>query len=177
MSRLVITDVTPLAGTVFPGLSALVVKDVECAGRVIVPRAATRDGAVRRQTLREQVPGVLERFQQTPHGWPPSSVRSPAHSGRASARLLLALGIGASRHTMLWVLLKIPLPVLAVPRVLGISAGSLIGICQLRAEPGAKLCYAHGRTWNEHGRPPTAQFAASRVGKDLAAEPGWRRPP
>jgi hypothetical protein len=32
-----------------------------------------------------------------------------------------ALGISASRHTMLRVLLRIPLPVLAVPRVLGID--------------------------------------------------------
>jgi hypothetical protein len=42
-------------------------------------------------------------------------------AGRASARLLPALGIAASRHVMLRVLLKIPLPALTVPRVLGID--------------------------------------------------------
>lgn len=42
-------------------------------------------------------------------------------AGRASARLLPALGICASRHTMLRVLLRVPLPPLAVPGVLGID--------------------------------------------------------
>ena len=40
----------------------------------------------------------------------------------------------------------------------------LIGSCGLWAEPGAELCYAHGRTWNEQGRPPAAQFAEGRAG-------------
>jgi integrase len=43
-------------------------------------------------------------------------------------------------------------------------ADCLIGSCQLWAEPGTELCYAHGRTWNEHGRPPAARFAADRAG-------------
>jgi hypothetical protein len=43
----------------------------------------------------------------------------PRFAGRASARLLPALGIGVSRHAMLRVLLKIPLPALTVPPVLG----------------------------------------------------------
>jgi hypothetical protein len=42
-------------------------------------------------------------------------------SGQGSARLLPVLGITASRHTALRVLLKIPLPALAVPRVPGID--------------------------------------------------------
>jgi hypothetical protein len=43
-------------------------------------------------------------------------VSAVAHelAGRASARLLAALGIAVSRHAMLRVLLKIPLPALAV---------------------------------------------------------------
>jgi len=49
----------------------------------------------------------------------------------------------------------------------GTPADCLIGSCQLWAEPGAELCYAHGRTWNEHGRPPAAQFAAGRVGSPV----------
>ena len=103
-------DVTELVGTVFSGLSALVIDDVEDAGEVIVVRAGTRGGAVacpgcgaetwrvhgyhertaadvpvdgrrvlvkvrvrrmrcpalgcKTQTFREQVPGVLERYQR-----------------------------------------------------------------------------------------------------------------
>ena len=40
-------DVTELVGTVFSGLSALVIEDVEDAGEVICVRARTQDGAVR----------------------------------------------------------------------------------------------------------------------------------
>ena len=103
-------DVTELVRTVFSGLSALVIDDVEDAGEAVVVRAGTRGGAVacpgcgaetsrvhgyhertaadvpvdgrrvlvkvrvRRmrcpalgcevQTFREQVPGVLERYQR-----------------------------------------------------------------------------------------------------------------
>ena len=39
-------DVTELVGTVFSGLSALVIEDVEDAGEVICVRARTRGGAV-----------------------------------------------------------------------------------------------------------------------------------
>src|SRR5438128_2480243 len=39
-------DVTELVGTVFSGLSALVIEDVEVEGEVICVRARTRDGAV-----------------------------------------------------------------------------------------------------------------------------------
>ena len=52
-------------------------------------------------------------------------------AGRASARLLPALGMTASRHTALRVLLRIPLPALAVPRVLGDR--------RLRAAPRQRL--------------------------------------
>jgi hypothetical protein len=103
-------DVTELVGTVFSGLSALVIEDVEDAGEVICVRARTQDKAVAcpacgtettrvheyrermvadvpaggrrvlvkvrvrrmrcpvtgcpRQTFREQVPGVLDRYQR-----------------------------------------------------------------------------------------------------------------
>src|SRR6201999_423635 len=75
-----------------------------------------------RQTFREQVPGVLERYQRrTTRLTGQVSAIARELAGRASARLLPALGICCSRHTMLRVLLKIPLPALAVPRVLGID--------------------------------------------------------
>jgi transposase len=41
-----VVDVTELVRTVFSGLSALVIEDVEDAGEVICIRARTRDGAV-----------------------------------------------------------------------------------------------------------------------------------
>ena len=161
-------DVTELVGTVFSGLSALVIEDVEDAGEVIVVRARTRDEAVacpgcgtetarvheyrertvadvpadgrrvlvkvrvRRmrcpvpgctvQTFREQVPGVLERYQRRISRLT-AQVSAVARelAGRASARLLPALGVMVSRHTALRVLLTIPLPGAAVPRVLGID--------------------------------------------------------
>jgi transposase len=161
-------DVTELVGTVFSGLSALVIEDIEGAGEVIRVRARTRDRAaacpgcgtetarvheyhertaadvpvggrrvlvkvrVRRmrcpvvgctvQTFREQVPGVLERYQRrTARLAGQVSAVARELAGRASARLLPALGVLVSRHTMLRVLLKIPLPALAVPRVMGID--------------------------------------------------------
>ena len=39
-------DVAGLVGTVFSGLSALVIEDIRDAGEMIVVRARTRDGAV-----------------------------------------------------------------------------------------------------------------------------------
>ena len=74
------------------------------------------------QTFREQVPGVLERYQRRISRLT-AQVSAVARelAGRASARLLPALGVVVSRHTALRVLLKIPLPGAAVPRVLGID--------------------------------------------------------
>ena len=167
------TDVTGLVGTVFSGLSALVIEDVVDGGDVIAVRARTRDVPVTcpecgtetarvhgyydrtaadvpvdgrrvqvrvrarrlrcavpgcsRQTFREQVPGVLERYQRrTARLTGQVSAIARELAGRASARLLPALGIAASRHTMLRVLLKIPLPALAVPRVLGIDLSGVL---------------------------------------------------
>jgi hypothetical protein len=78
------------------------------------------------QTFREQVPGVLERYQRrTARLAGQVSAVARELAGRASARLLPALGILVSRHTMLRVLLKIPLPAPAVPRVKGIDEFAL----------------------------------------------------
>ena len=161
-------DVTELVGTVFSGLSALVIEDVGDDGGTICVLARARGGAVacpgcgaetarvheycertaadvpadgrrvlvkvkvRRmrcaaldcavQTFREQVPGVLDRYQRrTTRLTGQVSAVARELAGRAGTRLLSALGIRASRHTALRVLLQIPLPALAVPRVLGID--------------------------------------------------------
>ena len=74
------------------------------------------------QTFREQVPGVVERHQRRTvrlTSRVASVVRELA--GRAGTRLLSALAVRISRHTALRVLLRIPIPALQVPRVLGVD--------------------------------------------------------
>jgi zinc-finger of transposase IS204/IS1001/IS1096/IS1165/Transposase len=101
--------------------------DVPTGGRRVVLKVRARrmrclalDCKV--QTFREQVPGVLECYQRrTARLTGQVSAVARELAGRASARLLPALGIAVSRHTALRVLLRIPLPALAVPRVLGID--------------------------------------------------------
>jgi len=74
------------------------------------------------QTLREQVPGVLERYQRrTARLAGQVSAVARQLAGRPSARVLPALGTAVSRHIALRALLRIPLPALAVPRVRGID--------------------------------------------------------
>jgi hypothetical protein len=72
------------------------------------------------QTFREQVSGVLERCQRR-ISWLTAQVSAVLRelAGRASARLLPARGIAVSRHAALRVLLRVPLPEVMVPRVLG----------------------------------------------------------
>jgi transposase len=191
-------DAEELAGTVFSGLSALVIEGVEDTGTVIIVRARTRDepaecpgcgtGTSRvhgyyertaadvtvdgravvvkvkvrrlrcpvqgcpRQTFREQVPGVLERYQRRTArlaGQVEAAVRELA--GRAGSRLLSALGIGISRHIALRTLLAISLPDPEVPRVLGIDdfalrKGLVYATILIDAETGRRVDVLEGRT-------------------------------
>ncbi|MBE1537034.1 ISL3 family transposase [Actinomadura algeriensis] len=103
------------------------VADVPVDGRPVVldvrvRRLACRDWRCPRRTFREQLPGLLERYQRR-------TVRLTAQvgavvrelAGRAGARMLAVLGAPISRHTALRALLRIPLPVVATPQVLGVD--------------------------------------------------------
>ena len=100
------------------------VADVPADGRPVVVRVRVRRlrcpvlgcGV---QTFREQVPGVLDRYQRRTTRLKGEAARRFA--GRAGVGLLTHLGIPVSRHTALWVLLNIPLPEAGIPRVLGID--------------------------------------------------------
>lgn len=90
--------------------------------RVTVRRMRCRAQGCARQTFREQVPGVLERYQRRTvrlSGQLRGVVRELA--GRASARLLPVMGIAAGKDTAVRALLGIALPERTVPRVLGID--------------------------------------------------------
>jgi transposase len=109
------------------------------------------------QTFREQVSGVLERYQRRISRLTAQlSAVARELAGRASARLLPALGITASRHTALRVLLQIPLPALAVPRVLGIDdfalrRGLVYATVLIDAETGRRVDVVPGRTTDAAG--------------------------
>jgi transposase len=107
------------------------VTDIPVGGRQVVIRVRVRrlvchtPGCGR--TFREQVPGVLLRYQRRTlrlTSMIGAIVRELA--GRAGARTLAALTVPVSRHTALRVLLKLPLPQRPVPRVLGVDDFALL---------------------------------------------------
>jgi transposase len=131
--------------------------DVPVDGRRVVVRLRARRMRCARpgcavQTFREQVPDVVGRYQRRTvrlAGQVEAAVRALA--GRAGARLLAELGIAVSRHTALRVLLAVPLPGLAVPRVLGIDdfalrEGRVYATILIDAETGRRVDVLEGRT-------------------------------
>ncbi|WP_329027667.1 ISL3 family transposase [Streptomyces sp. NBC_00690] len=102
------------------------VADVPVDGRQIVLRVRVRRlvcptrGCC--QTFREQVPGVLQRYQRrTTRLTRQVKAVVKELAGRAGARLLAAMAMGLSRHTALRALLSIPLPASRIPRVIGVD--------------------------------------------------------
>jgi predicted transposase YbfD/YdcC len=97
--------------------------DVPADGRpVIVRRMWCPATGCPVQTFREQVAGLLDRYQRRTT-WLTSQAGAVAHqlAGRAGAGLMASLGVPLSRDTALRVLLRLPLPDLRVPRVLGVD--------------------------------------------------------
>jgi transposase len=92
------------------------VADVPVGGRRVLVRVTVRRmrcpaQGCPRQTFREQVPGVLDRYQRrTPQMTVQVSAVARALAGRAGARLLAVTGVPVSRHTALRVLLRVPCP-------------------------------------------------------------------
>jgi transposase len=131
--------------------------DVPADGRPVVVRVRVRrlrcpglDCPV--QTFREQVPGVLERYQRrTTRLAGQAGEVARRLAGRAGAGLLGSLGVPVSRHTALRVLLKIPLPGVGVPRVLGIDDFALrrsheYATVLINAATGERVDVLPGRT-------------------------------
>jgi len=75
-----------------------------------------------RQTFREQIPGVLQRYQRRTERLQ-ALVGAVARelAGRGAARLLSALAVPLSRHSTVRALLRIPYAMPPVPRVLGVD--------------------------------------------------------
>ncbi|MFF8616466.1 ISL3 family transposase [Streptomyces sp. NPDC015350] len=75
-----------------------------------------------RHTFREQVPGVLDRYQRrTTRLTRQVKAVVKELAGRAGARLPAIPAAGVSRHTALRTLLRIPLPAGRTPRVIGVD--------------------------------------------------------
>ncbi len=103
------------------------------------------------QTFREQVPGVLDRYQRrTTRLAGQAGQVARRLAGRAGAGLLTALGVPVSRDTALRVLLRLPLPEVSVPRVLGVDdfalrRGQVYATVLIDAETGERVDVVAGR--------------------------------
>jgi transposase len=104
------------------------------------------------QTFREQVPGVLDRYQRrTTRLAGQAGEVARRLAGRAGAGLLAVLGVPLSRHTALRLLLRLPLPEVSVPRVLGVDdfalrRGQVYATILIDAQTGQRVDVLAGRT-------------------------------
>jgi len=109
------------------GYHGRTVTDVPVDGRQVVVHLRVRRlvcpvPGCRRQTFREQIPGLLERHQRrTVRLADQISQVARELCGRAAARLAGLLAVPVSRSTALRYLRRLPLPQEAVPRVIGVD--------------------------------------------------------
>ncbi|MBG6138465.1 transposase [Longispora fulva] len=144
-ARILVLARTPHQMVACPGCGALservhgyhvrTVADVPVDGRRVVVRVRVRRLVCLtrgcRQTFREQLPGVLERYQRrTARLTRQIGVVVRELAGRAGVRVLSALAVLVSRHTALRVLLGLPLPRRPVPRVLRVDDFALKRRCR-----------------------------------------------
>ncbi|KAB8188689.1 hypothetical protein FH608_043430 [Nonomuraea phyllanthi] len=138
------------------GYAGRMVRDVPVDGRPVVVSLQVRRlvcpaWEYPRRTFREQVPGLIERYQRRTGrlaGQLSAVVKKLA--GRAGARLSAPLAIGISRSTALRLLMRLPLPPLRIPRVLGVDDFALkrrhrYATILIDAETGERIDVLPGR--------------------------------
>jgi transposase len=131
------------------------VADLPADGRPVVVRVRVRRmrcaaAGCPVQTFREQVPGLLDRYQRrTTRLTSQASAVVHRLAGRAGAGLLAVLGMPLSRDTALRLLLRIPLPPAGVPKVLGVDfalrRGQVYATVLINAETGQRVDVLEGR--------------------------------